>query len=93
MLNPEKTDSKRGLKRSWVNSEEQPGPSSSSTVKNKPSIPEKGKLIDLIRVNTLTTFQFLISEITFPTMNIRFLFYKRSHTTLLILTTKFDDQQ
>ena len=41
--NPARVDSRRGLKRSWVSSEQQPGPSSSSTAKNKPTSAEKGK--------------------------------------------------
>ena len=55
VLNPEKTDSKRGLKRSWVSSEEQPGPSSSSTARSKlvSSTLEKGKFSYLTRVNFL----------------------------------------
>ena len=43
MHNPARVDSRRGLKRSWVSSEQQPGPSSSSTAKNKPTSAEKGK--------------------------------------------------
>ena len=43
MHNPVRVDSRRGLKRSWVSSEQQPGPSSSSVAKDKPTSAEKGK--------------------------------------------------
>ena len=41
--NPVRVDSRRGLMRSWVSSEQQPEPSSSSAAKDKPSTAEKGK--------------------------------------------------
>ena len=43
MHNPVRVDSRRDLKRSWVSSEQQPGPSSSSVAKDKPTLAEKGK--------------------------------------------------
>ena len=40
-------DSRRGLKRTWVDSNEQAGPSSTPSSKNKPTLAEKGTQIVL----------------------------------------------